>query len=528
MNPEYDIIIIGSGPAGVSAAFPLLKRGMKVLMLDGGFTSKDEYNSKNYLTHREFDGEQWKWMLGKDFHSLKMAEAVSPKLRVPALSYVFEKFSSENKIRNKNFVSVGSLSVGGLSNAWGAGVARFSKKELAEFPVPVEQWDAHYESVSARVGISGKSDDDLSQYFSVDAEAQNPISIDEVNNDFLEKYNSNINFFKKYSFKLGRSRVAVLSSDKGDRKACSLSGNCLWGCSNRSIYSAIEDLEQLKTYSNFRLLSGCIVKELVRTDGAWLALAESQSGEKSYKFSALKVILAAGTLATTRFALKLLPSFKGGLNLLSSPTAAFIAWNYRKFGVSRKPGFGLGQLSYTIDIDEKIKAFGSTFSTTGIPVAEFAKHVPLSRAVSIDVLSALLSSCVVGNIFLPGHLTKVSATLQDDHLHLDGVYAENVPAIMQAVLSKINRAFFKMGGLILPGSFKVGLPGADIHYAGSLPLSENPQLGQTSALGELVGAEGVYIADGACLPILPEKSHTLTIMANAERIGKAIADQHFS
>ena len=37
-DPTYDAdaIIVGSGPSGVSAAFPLLAAGMHVVMLDGG------------------------------------------------------------------------------------------------------------------------------------------------------------------------------------------------------------------------------------------------------------------------------------------------------------------------------------------------------------------------------------------------------------------------------------------------------------------------------------------------------------
>ena len=39
------------------------------------------------------------------------------------------------------------------------------------------------------------------------------------------------------------------------------------------------------------------------------------------------------------------------------------------------------------------------------------------------------------------------------------------------------------------------------------------------------GLEGVHVVDGACLPSLTEKSHTLTIMANADRIGRNLARQ---
>jgi choline dehydrogenase-like flavoprotein len=44
----------------------------------------------------------------------------------------------------------------------------------------------------------------------------------------------------------------------------------------------------------------------------------------------------------------------------------------------------------------------------------------------------------------------------------------------------------------------------------------------TNALGELKGLEGLHVVDGAVLPSLPSKHATLTIMANADRIGRAL------
>jgi hypothetical protein len=50
-----------------------------------------------------------------------------------------------------------------------------------------------------------------------------------------------------------------------------------------------------------------------------------------------------------------------------------------------------------------------------------------------------------------------------------------------------------------------------------------PTIGESSPLGEVVGFEGGHVADGACLLVFLEKPHTLTIMANADRIGRKVA-----
>ena len=65
--------------------------------------------------------------------------------------------------------------------------------------------------------------------------------------------------------------------------------------------------------------------------------------------------------------------------------------------------------------------------------------------------------------------------------------------------------------------------GAGLHFAGPLPMSASPGRYETDRNGLLAGTRGVYVVDGACFPRLPAKNLTLTIMANALRIGRRIA-----
>ena len=43
--------------------------------------------------------------------------------------------------------------------------------------------------------------------------------------------------------------------------------------------------------------------------------------------------------------------------------------------------------------------------------------------------------------------------------------------------------------------------------------------------GEVSASPGLYVVDGAALTRLPAKAHTLTIMANADRIARKLAQQ---
>lgn len=523
MNPEFDIIIVGSGPAGISAAFPLVESGLRVLMVDGGERPDVQLPEKDFLSARTGDFEQWKWMIGESYYALQMRDAVSPKLRVPSHAFAFNGFERNNKIEGKNFITVGSLATGGLSNSWGCGVACYSAAEIAAFPFPASELELSYANVSQRMGISGKVDDDMSDYFGLDEYSQLPISMDMLHTHLSIAYSKQRKKLNSQGFRLGRSRVAALSEDAADRQACNLSGNCLWGCRRHSLYSAADDLPNLRKHKNFSELSGFFVENILRLDGYWCVEGRSSLDKKRKSISAKKIILAAGTLATTRIVLNAL-NYKHSVPVLSCPTAAFLLWMPRMLGAQRRSGFGLGQLSFALALNGDVTAFGSTFATTGIPISEFVRHVPMGRRYGIDLLRELLSSCVVGNLFLPGYLTAAEAKLgANSSLSISGDYKPDVVALMAEARKKLRKAYWSMEAVLLPGSYTVGRPGGDIHYAGTLPMRKHPVLGQTSQLGEVVGLEGVYVVDGACLPVLSEKSHTLTIMANADRIGRQIS-----
>ncbi|MBC7601457.1 MAG: GMC family oxidoreductase [Ramlibacter sp.] len=522
MTQTFDVIIVGSGPAGVSAAFPLVEAGLQVLMVDGGLMPEVPPPPGQYLDLRRTDEHQVSWMVGDDFHALRNSAAISPKLRAPGHSHVFEGFASANRIDAHDFIGVGSLARGGLSNAWGCGVARLSAQEMADFPFDASLMDASYEAVSRRIGLSGAAHDDLTDYFGVDAWCDEPITIDDLQSRLLDRYVRRRESIAPTGVRLGRSRIAVLSRDRGTRRACDLSGTCLWGCHRGALYSSLHELDALQRHDNFHLRSGFVVEHVIRDGDCVTIQGGDASGPAQYR--ARRVLLGAGILASTRLALEAIDHHEP-VAMQSSPTAAFLLWLPAALGRAHVPAFGLGQLSFTLALERDVTGFGSLFSTTGIPLAEFSRHMPLARRFGIDVLSNLLSSCVIGNVFLPGYLTNAQVTLDaSGALKIEGRHADEVKALMRDAHGRAGRAFRKLGAHILPGSFTVGAPGSDIHYAATLPMRADPRAGETDAFGEVAGAPGLHAIDSASLPSVTEKSHTLTLMANADRIARRVAD----
>jgi len=138
----------------------------------------------------------------------------------------------------------------------------------------------------------------------------------------------------------------------------------------------------------------------------------------------------------------------------------------------------------------------------------------------------ILSSCIVGTTFFPGIYGRSRVLLDKTNtLNISAIEHPDRRALINKAKSVLSYSYRQMGGLLLPRGFKEGVAGSDIHYSGTLPMSENPKVGETTHLGEIPAMKGVHVIDGSCLPFLPEKPHTLTIMANADRIAKKIVSQ---
>jgi choline dehydrogenase-like flavoprotein len=116
---EADIIIVGSGPAGVSVAFPLVQAGRRVLMLDGVGADQPVVHGAGRV-------------LGPELEGLSVEDGLSPKLRAPEARLALARFRRAHDVEAENFLPVGSLARGGLSRVWGAFAAEFDVDDLAQ------------------------------------------------------------------------------------------------------------------------------------------------------------------------------------------------------------------------------------------------------------------------------------------------------------------------------------------------------------------------------------------------------------
>lgn len=168
---------------------------------------------------------------------------------------------------------------------------------------------------------------------------------------------------------------------------------------------------------------------------------------------------------------------------------------------------------------------GALYELTGLPFWSFTGRLPLSRRGGFALFPLLSPAMLIATCYFPGHLSNndLTWTRSADRIQISirGGQSASLPEIAGKAKREIRRHLRACGAWLLPGT-TIAAPGTDVHYAGTLPMGGRQENG-TTALGELNGAPGIHVVDGAVLPSLSAKYPTLTIMANAARIGHTLA-----
>jgi len=300
---------------------------------------------------------------------------------------------------------------------------------------------------------------------------------------------------------------------------------CLWGCQRNSIYASGLELPQLCRFPHFRYFGGALVRSLL-PQGKGHALEISCKNGRML-LHAPRILLAAGTIATTSLVLRRLGSI-GSTRLLTNPVGAMAFMIPALFATPLpERSFALGQLSYRFPLRDGGRAAGVIYGADALPLVGIAGRLPISRPAALRLTRALAPSLLLATCYLPGRFSANTLRVADDDnqrqiVIIEGVQTEDARDTLIAVGRRLAREMRRLGAFALPGSLTIAQPGADAHYAGTLPMGGN---GPTACAptGELKACPGLYIADGAVLTDLPAKHCTLTIMANADRIARYLA-----
>jgi len=524
----FEVIIVGSGVSGVAAALRLVDNGIKPCIIDVGMEPCPEPEiSENFYSYRE-KNDCFKLMIGEDFEGLynldRRNKPIPAKLTSPRMRFVLERSKELAPVNESGFNVIQSFALGGLANAWGAGLYRYNNRDLEGFPIRESDLSPYYERLTKEIGISGENDD-LTPYFDRDDFLQKPLRLSANASRILKKYFRNRKKLNKKGIYVGRPRLGVLSEEKDGRKACDYSNLEFWQPDLSYIYSPSFTLRKLIQEGKVVYIKGFMVKSWSRKDNVLNVQADSVKEKKAAFFECKKLVLAAGAVNSAKLALSTAKDYQTKLTLLDNPALQFPFVLPGRIGsILETDAFGLTQLNFIYDSKVyNMLLHGSILEVTSPARAEFFAAFPLAAFDNLRLTRTMLPALVVMQLFLPASREQGALLSLDENEELKIFGKAN--EIGKDLITDIIKIFRILGGYTLP-SLVIRVPnGHGIHYAGTLPMSDSPKSEYTcSKFGELYGEPDVFVIDGSVFPALAAKNSSFSVMANAMRIADFITN----
>lgn len=512
---DADFLIVGSGPAGVSAAFPMIEAGRDVIMVDGS-SWKGQFPPTA-------PSRSWARFLGQDLEGLIPEDGLSPRLRLPALKTAIDEYRALSGIHAEGFFPASTYSRGGLSPFWGGFVCEFDDADLTGWPISYADLAPSYASVTRRIGVSGSTTDAMARFLGAAGPLQTPPPLGPATSRLLENFQRQSS--KIEDFALGRARNALLTEPLGTRLACDLGFGCHWGCDRGAIYDSRYDLKTLLKTGRLRMIDDARVLSIRRIADGWRAVMAD-----GCHLHVKRVLLGGGPLSTTQLVLTALDDPPREIRLLSNPSIGTPLFMPGMLGQApAERSHTLAQLCFrlTYGPEKADYLFGSLYEAAALPASFFVSRMPVGRRAGIELFRALAPALLVVGAFFPG--SESNHAIRHEHrggqiaLNVQGGVAPDFGQRLAAVRARLARILKQLGAWTLPGGTLADL-GTDIHYAGTLPMGGSSALA-TSSHGEVLQAPGLFVVDGSAFSTLPAKSLTLTIMANADRVGRHLSRQ---
>jgi len=530
----YDVIIVGSGPGGVHAAYPLCEAGLRVLMLDYG--NRDEkYNKiiprQDFLTIRRTDKNQHRYFLGDDFEGILLGDIrVGTKLTPPRLHVVADA-KELMPVESDTFVANESLALGGLADGWGAGVIPFREEDFESMPIKLSDLKQHYRNVAERIGIAG-GDDDLSFHFEKYGDTMPPLNIDTNAEKVLKRYRKLRRVLNNSGFFLGRTPLAVCSRPYRGRDVHQYHDMDYWTDTDTSVYRPRYTIEELKQHPNFSYVSNRLVvsfKERNNNLVDVIALVGKGSGRETYTARAL--VLSAGAIGSARIAIRSLNKYNVPVPILTNPYTYMPTININMLGhIPRDHRSSLSQLSavYFPDASGRWPIISNLFSYRSLLTFKLLKEAPLPQRECLAIMRILMPLFAIITIFhrdtpSPSKYCVLHKSSENALDVLEIYYRHSEEEIRRIEVNEkaIKRIYRRLGCWAIKAIRRA--PGSSIHYAGTLPMSKEERELTCNAEGRLFGTRSVYVADGSLISPLPSIVHTFTIMAIADMVGTLLA-----
>ena len=453
----------------------------------------------DFVSARETDADQHHYFLGERFEGIPWGDAAHTL--TPPRQHIVEGAERWLPLRSRTFQRMESLAYGGLGAGWGAGAAVYTAPELRAIGLDAGAIQDAYGVIAERIGLAAEPDDATPWCGAGLTGTQPPLRMDRSIALLRRAYERRREALRRDGLVMGKMPMTVLTQDHGERRATRYTDMEFWTDHGGSVYRPWMTVNALRRAPNFEYRAGRVVTGFRETADHVAIETRALDGGAAEAFEARTLVLGTGTLGTARIVLRSL-SGSGDLPLLSNGYCIAPCLHARMLGHTlERERTSLGQLEMFL-----------------------VKEVPLALADGRALMQALSSAIVLATINHPDHAAagKRVRRVPDERAETgDALEIEFEPTADErrdndAAERKILAGLARLGCHALKR--QAMRPGSTVHYAGTLPYSDDDRPFTLASDGRLAGTRRVFVADGSGFRHLPGNGLTFTLMANAHRI----------
>jgi len=525
MNQNH-VFVIGSGPAGVAAAFSLVKQGVEVTMIDVGEESEPQRrDTVDELYAAEF--ERWNPKAVEKLRAGMSADTAGiPQKLVYGSDYPYRDLGQIGRLETSGVECLMSGAKGGLSNAWGANLMPYHGRDIDDWCVDAGDLSRAYAQVASFIPVSA-GPDDLEEWFPLHGATKGMLQPSSQAVSLVETLRKNREALRANGIIAGYSRLAVQTNPTdANPRGCVYCGLCMYGCPYRLIYSSASTVEELKASPNFKYITGVVVEKLRESDTGVEVLGKRVGSGEPVAFAGKRVYVACGAIATTKLLLESLGAYGSKVLLRDRHYFLLPMMHYAaSTGVIEERLHTLGQAYLEVfDAALSRRTIQLQFYTyNDLYLQAMRKKFGPFAAFSDPIMPHLLGrlSIVMGYLHSDDSSAlaiSLEAGAKGNTLRIEPVPSERPRQLMDAIVRKL----WKLRGLVraVPVKFMMqsAKPGKSYHYGGTFPMKTDPGRFECDSLGRPSGFRRVHAVDATVLPSIASTTVVFTAMANAFRI----------
>jgi len=527
----YDVVVVGSGAGGATAAYVLVNQGLEVMHLEAGRMLQP---GKDFRTHLRpwdlpFRGQ------GKpgDYDGLWKINEYTDHLYTNPRK---EKYDSIDKFHWTRL-----RAVGGRTNTWGRscfrhGTMDFKTQSMQGFgedwPIGYNDIAPYYDRVERLVGIAGNRDNYFNMPDGIYSGPPHPPRCGEL-------------FLKAHAAKAGvpvlHERTAALSANHDGRPKCHYCGECGRGCDVGARFSTLDGIiPKLRGKRNYTLRTNSAVHEVLTGENGrctGVSFFDSVTGQPG-EVRAKAVVLAASTVESVRIMLNSTSRIHPkGLGNGSGLLGHYVMDSMKAGGVSailpvmrnRTPinEDGAGGSHMTIprfNYKRKNNYYGGYFLLGGTGFGSGAgsgsgvsgwgpdlkKQIRANNGASISLRGYGERLPEYSNYFEidPGNKDRFGIP----QVRFQTAPSDNDRKMMEDMYNWIDEIFRACGAEVMPYTRMIEPMGDATHEAGAARMGTDPHKSVLNPYCQSHEVKNLFVTDGSCFVSMPGTHGITTLM----------------